>query len=590
MSKKQVIHNEMDKPIKPKETMLRLWRYLKKDKIRLIFVAFMVICSTLSSIIAPLLLAKGIDSYIAKKTLDGLLIIIIFLAVLYVMHAVFTRIANLTMVKITEKTLYHIRKDLFNHLQKLSLSFFDRNKKGDLMSRFTNDITIIDEALSDAIVSMINSTITLIGVTTIMFIINPILAITTIATVPLFFILVFKIGSKAGELFAKQQKQLGKLNSYTEEMITGMKVIKSYVKEEKATEEFDKYNHNFVDTSIKAQIISNLIMPTNMAITNLSHILLFLVGAIMTVNGMATVGSILAFLNYSNMFRRPINQIGILYASIQGALAGAERVFEIMDTKIEVENIPNPLPFNKIKGEVLLENVNFSYTPGKQILKNINIKVEPGKNIALVGPTGAGKTTIINLLNRFYDIDSGVIKIDGTDIKKVNQNDLRRKIGIVLQDTYLFRGTVKENIKYGNMEATDEEVIDAAIKSESHSFIHRLPEGYDSMIDEEGGNLSQGQRQLISIARAILADPEILILDEATSSVDTRTEQAISQGMKELAKGRTTFIIAHRLSTIKNADMILVINDGEIIEKGNHEQLLEAKGFYYNLYSNQFNI
>ncbi|MDD2434705.1 MAG: ABC transporter ATP-binding protein [Bacilli bacterium] len=590
MNRRKTIHNDTDKPLKPKETMLRLWSYLKKDKIRILFVTFMVLCSTLAVVIAPLLVAKGIDNYIAKKSLDGLLIIVIILAILYIIRSVFTRISNFTMVKVTEKTLYNLRKDLFNHLQQLSLSFFDRNKKGDLMSRFTNDISIIDEALSETIVSLINSVITLIGVTTIIFIINPILAFTTILTIPLFFVLVFKIGNKSGELFAKQQKQLGELNSYTEEMISGMKVIKSYVKEDKTIEEFDKYNRDLIDTSINAQIVSNLIMPTNMAITNLSHILLFLVGAIMTVKGMATVGSILAFLNYSNMFRRPINQLGFLYASIQGALAGAERVFEVMDTEIEVKNVDKPLPFDNIKGNVVLENVNFSYIKGKRVLKNISIKVKKGENIALVGPTGAGKTTIINLLTRFYDIDSGMITIDGIDISNVHQDDLRSKIGIVLQDTYLFRGTVKENIKYGKMDATDEEVTLAAMKAEAHSFIRRLPEGYESIIDEEGSNLSQGERQLISIARAILADPEILILDEATSSVDTRTEQAINQGMKELSKGRTTFVIAHRLSTIQKADTILVINNGEIIESGSHEELLKKKAFYYNLYNNQFNI
>jgi len=582
-------NKDMDVAKNPMLALKRLWKYLIRQKKLLILITVMVIISSIASIVAPLLMKMGVDNYISKNDLDGLALILIILAIIYVVNSLISYFNQFIMVKVTEKSLYNLRKDLFEHLEKLSLSFFDRNKKGDLMSRFTNDITTISDALSDAVVQVISSLIILIGVTIVMFVVNPILAFVTIITVPFFFIAVFKIGGKAGVYFFKQQKNLGDLNAYSEEMISGMKVIKSYVKEEDALEEFRVHNQRFKDISIKSQLYANLIIPANVAMTNISDVLMIAVGAILTLNNMATVGTILAFFTFSNMFRRPINQLGSLYSSIQSALAGAERVFEIMDEPIEIKDVKNALTFDKIKGDVSLKEVNFSYVKGKPVLKNINIEVKAGEYIALVGPTGAGKTTIVNLLTRFYDIDSGKITIDGIDISKVKKEDLRHKIGIVLQDTYLFKGTVKDNIRYGKMNASDEEVIEAAKKAQAHNFIHRLPNGYESFVDEEGSNFSQGQRQLISIARAILADPQILILDEATSSVDTRTEIEIQKGMLELMKNRTSFVIAHRLSTIRDAKEILVLNNGEIIERGNHEGLLEQKGFYYDLYMSQFN-
>ncbi len=570
----------------PWATIKKLWGYLRKDRLKMIIVIIIVALSTIATVISPVLMLRAIDKYIANGQLRNLSILVLLLGILYFITSLFNYLSGFIMVSVSEKVLYNLRKDLFNHIENLSLSFFDKNKRGDLMSRFTNDITIIGDTLSDSITQVINSVLILIGVTVAMFIINPVLAITTISTIPLFVVFVFKIGKKTGQYYKKRQEVLGDLNAYAEERISGIEVVKGYGKEEETINEFKVQNKNLKETSIKAQLYSSLVMPVNMAITNFGNILIISVGAIMTINNYATVGSILAFLSYSKMFRRPINQLATIYSSIQSSLAGAERIFEILEHEVEVKDVKRPLKLDKTDGEIEFINVNFGYDDDKLVLKDINLKAKPGQNIALVGPTGAGKTTIINLLTRFYNLNSGVITIDGKDISKVSTSALRKKIGIVLQDTHLFKGTVLENVRYSKMDATLEEVIEACKKAQAHSFIRRLPDGYNSLIEEEGTNFSQGQRQLISIARAILADHEILILDEATSSVDTRTEVAIQKGMKKLMKGKTSFIIAHRLSTIKNANQIIVISDGRIIEKGSHQTLINKKGFYYNLYNN----
>lgn len=582
---KEVIKEEITNP---KATIKRLWNYLRQDRLGIIIVIIMVVLSTIATVLGPILTLLAVDKFILSGQLNSLFILLLLLGIVYFLSSLFNYLSGFIMVSISEKALFNIRRDLFNHLEKLSLSFFDKNKRGDLMSRFTNDITIISDTLSDSVIQVINSILILIGVTIAMFVINPVLAFTTILTVPLFTIFVLLISKKTRYYYKSRQQVLGNLNAYAEERISGIQVVKGYGKEQESIDNFKVHNVNLKNMSIKAQLYSSLVMPINMAITNLGNILIIAVGAGMTLKGYATVGSILAFLSYSKMFRRPINQLATIYSSIQSSLAGAERIFDIIDYPIEVKDVKRPLKMDEIKGEVEFINVNFGYTKEKLILKNINLKVNPGQNIALVGPTGAGKTTIINLLSRFYDLDSGVITIDGKDISKLRKTDLRKKIGIVLQDTHLFKGTVLDNVKYSKMDATLEEVIEACKKAQVHSFIRRLPEGYYSHVEEEGSNFSQGQRQLIAIARAILADHEILILDEATSNVDTRTEVAIQRGMKKLMKGKTSFIIAHRLSTIKNADQIIVIVDGEIIEKGKHKTLINKKGFYYNLYNSQY--
>ena len=570
------------------KTLFRLWQFLSNFKGKIILVVLVNILATAGSVIGPLLAGSAIDDYIEVSDLFGLKKLLIILLAIYVANALFTWLSTYGMAKISESTLYQIRKKLFEHLEKLPISYFDKNKKGDIMSRFTNDITVISDALTDALMQIISSLITIIGVSFIMFKVNWILALVTMSTVPLFFIFAYKLGVKSGKLYNKQRKTLGNLSSYSEEMFTGMKVVKSYVEEEESILEFEKNNEALRDVSIKAQICGNLIMPLNGFIGNLSHIFLIAAGSLLVVNGNCTIGVILIFLKYSNMFRRPINQLASLFAGIQSALAGANRIFEILDIESEFVNENQALPFTSVLGHVKFSNVTFSYVKGKEVLKDINLEANPGDTIALVGPTGAGKTTIVNLLTRFYDIDEGHIYIDGIDVQEVKKVDLRKKIGLVLQDTYLFKGTVADNIRYGNKDATMDEIIEACKQAHAHSFIHRLPNGYDTIVEEEGANFSQGERQLISIARAILSDPEILILDEATSNIDTKTEKHIQIGMKELMKGRTSFVIAHRLSTIRDASEILVIDDGKIVERGNHKELLEKGEFYSKLYNSQF--
>ena len=570
------------------KTLLRLWKFLSNFKGRIILVFIFNIISTAGLIIGPLLAGKAIDDYIQIGDLEGLKTLLIILLVIYLLNAVFTRLSNYGMAKISESTLYQIRKKLFSHLIKLPISYFDQNKKGDIMDRFTNDIEVISEALTDALMQIISSLITIIGVSVIMFTVNYVLALVTMITVPIFFVLAYKLGIKSGKLYKEQRASLGNLSSYSEEMFTGMKVVKSYVREEASINEFNKSNEELRDISIKAQIVGNLIMPINGFVGNLNHILLIAFGSIMVVNGSCTIGIILVFMKYSNMFRRPINQLASLFAGIQNALAGANRVFEVMDVEQEFDDEDKLLPFNSAVGHIKFDNVSFSYVKGKKVLSDINLEINPGERIALVGPTGAGKTTIVNLLTRFYDIEKGNIYIDGIDIRDVKRTNLRQKIGLVLQDTYLFKGTVLENIRYGNKDATMDEVVEACKQAQAHSFIHRLPNGYDTIIEEEGANFSQGERQLISIARAILSDPEILILDEATSNIDTKTEKYIQKGMQELMKGRTSFIIAHRLSTIRDASEILVINDGKIVERGTHKELIKNGELYSKLYNSQF--
>ncbi len=573
----------IDRSKNPKQTIKRLWNYFKYEKKRIIFVIILVLFSTIASVLNPTLISVAIDNFIAKGDIVGLKSIVLILILLTLITILFDFFSKSIMINISEKTLYRLRKELFNRLERLSLSFFDKFKRGDLMSRFTNDFTIMSETLNEVLIQTISIYITLIGTAIMMFVINPILAFITILTIPIFFIIVFKLGTIIGKLHSERQKSLGTLTTYAEERISGLHIIKSYGKEQDSLDEFKEINKEFRDISKRAILYGNLMMPVNIVFTNITNIILIGVGSYLTIKGHATVGSILAFLLYSRMFRRPLSQLAAIYSSIQSAIAGAERIFEIMDYEIDVKDVDYPLSLGEVHGEVEFRNVNFSYDK-TLILKDINLKVTSGEVVAIVGPTGAGKTTIINLIARFYDVDSGIIKIDGKNISQIKKYELRKNIGTVLQDTYLFKGTVLENIKYGKKDATMEEVIYACKKSQAHSFIRRLPDGYNSLVLEEGSNFSQGQRQLIAIARAVLTDPKILILDEATSNVDTRTEIDIQKGMKELMKGKTSFIIAHRLSTIVNADKIVVLKNGEIQEIGTHNELINKKGFYYELY------
>ncbi|MEG0026258.1 MAG: ABC transporter ATP-binding protein [Bacilli bacterium] len=570
----------------PKKTLIRLWSYLKKYRFKLMVVTIMMIVTTVVSVIGPLLMGIILDDFIIALKMEGFIFIILILLFIYIINSILDFLINFIMIKVSEDTLYSIRKKLFNHLEHLSLPFFDKNKKGDIMSRFTNDIAIISEALSEAVIQVVGSVIMLVGVTVIMFVINPVLAMLIILTVPILFVLAFIIGKKASVYFLEQQNNLGTLNSYAEEVISGIKVVKSYAKEDDANTLFNKHNDKLKKTVVKAQLFASLIIPANLIVTNIGNILLIAVGSFMIIDGKLTIGELLAFISYAAMFRQPINQLASLFSSIGHGLAGAERVFEIMDTRVDIVSKRDAITLPKINGDVVLKNVFFGYD-ANLVLNDISITAKSGQKIAIVGKTGAGKTTIINLIPRFYDVVKGQVLIDGIDVRNIKIADLRKKIGIVLQDTYLFKGTIRENICYGNENSPIEQIILASKKAFAHSFIKRLPAGYDSLVDFEGSNFSQGERQLISIARAILANPDILILDEATSSIDTKTEGEIIKGMQELMKSRTSFVVAHRLSTIREADVIIVLDKGKIVESGDHQCLLKKRGVYYSLYNDQ---
>lgn len=570
------------------QTLIRLWSYLKKDWLALSNVFILVTIATLCNLLGPYLMGRAIDSVVLNQGIKKLAQFSLLMVVIYLTGSFFTWLQKYVMVKISQTALKDLRADLFNKLQTLSLRFFDKFQHGELMSRITNDIDNINITLTESVTQFITSILSLIGTTIVMFMINYQLAIITLLIVPLI-LLITKLISKYTRIgFQEQQQNLGNLNSLIEETITGEKVIKIYCQEDRMIEKFRADNQNLKESAIKAQIFARIMGPIMNLVNNLRFAIIATAGAWLVIEGNTTVGVIAAFINYSREFGRPLQQIANLYNTIQSALAGAERIFEVIDEDPEITDSEDAKSLEEITGEVIFKDVTFSYTPEEKILKEINFEAKPGDTVALVGPTGAGKTTIINLLTRFYDINSGQILIDGNDIKTITTKSLRSNLGIVLQDTYLFSETVMENIRYGNLAASDEEVIKAAKLANADHFIKHLPRGYNTKLNQEGNNLSQGQRQLLSIARTILADPSILILDEATSSIDTRTELLIQEAMDKLMERRTSFIIAHRLSTIRNADQILVIKDGEIIERGNHQTLLQKRGLYYKLNNSRF--
>ncbi|MBS4196137.1 ABC transporter ATP-binding protein [Lederbergia citri] len=570
-----------------KETLQRLWHYLRKQKAGLIAVTIFTTISAVLMLMGPYLIGISIDKYIIPRNYNGLLWLCLVLLFVYIGSSAFSWLQMHVMASVSQNTVREMRRDLFDKLQKLPIPYFDKTAHGELMSRTTNDMDTVSNTLNQSMAQFINSVLTLVGVVIFMLVMDVWLTIVSMVVIPLVLLITKNIAKFTRKFFSSQQKELGSLNGYIEETVSGQKVIKVYRREEKALEEFREKNLALRDVAKKAQIFAGVMGPSMNFVNNLSFGLIAGIGGWMALKGIVTIGIVVAFLNYSRQFSRPINELANQFNLLQAAIAGAERIFEVMD-EVEEDKEGENLPLlQHINHSISFENVSFSYSKDdRAVLKNISFTAEKGQNIALVGPTGAGKTTIVNLLTRFYDIEEGRIKVDGTDIKMWDRNSLRKRIGIVLQDAFLFSSSVMENIRYGRLDATVEEVVDAAKMANADSFIRRLPEGYQSKLSADGGNLSQGQRQLITIARAILADPDILILDEATSSIDTRTERQIQEAMKTLMVGRTSFVIAHRLSTIREADMILVIKDGEIFERGNHDELMEQKGFYYELQMN----
>jgi len=571
-----------------KGTLRRLWGYLRRRSRLLAAVLLMTLLAAAANTAGPLLIGRAIDNYIVPGDLFGLLRMALVMLSVYAAGALATLLQNYLMVDVAQNTVQELRNDLFAKLQTLPLRFFDSRTHGELMSRVTNDIDNVNNTLSTSVTQLFASFITVVGTLVMMTVLSPLLTLISVSIIPVMFFATGKIAKRTGEYFLEQQRQLGRLNGFIEETISGQRVVKVFTQEEKVIDTFASANARLRDIGTRAQIFAGIIMPFMGVLNNLSFAIIAGVGGWMVVRGMLTIGVIASFINYSRQFARPLNEIANQFNMIQSAIAGAERVFQIMDEEPEAPDRPGAPDLAAVAGKVEFAGVTFGYQPQVPVLQDISFTVEPGQTVALVGPTGAGKTTLVNLLTRFYDVDAGTIRIDDRDIRSVRRDSLRASLGIVLQDTHLFSETVRENIRYGRLTATDAEVEAAARTAYADQFIRRLPQGYDTVLTEDGGNLSQGQRQLLAIARAILADPAILILDEATSSVDTRTEVYIQEAMLRLMQGRSSLVIAHRLSTIRGADLILVLSGGRIVERGTHEQLLAAKGFYYDLYTSQF--
>lgn len=572
----------------PMETTKRLLKYLGDKKYILILALVFSIVTTLITILGTKLNGDIVDKYIAVRDLNGLSKMCILLVVMYVISSASAFFQNRLMVSIAQNTSARIRKDLFESIQKLPVNYYDTHSSGDLMSRLTNDVDNINNTLSQSIIQFASGLINIVGMIIAMLLLSPTLTLIGLISTPLMFIITRTIINKTQPIFLRRQKELGELNGYIEEMISSQKLTFLFGQEEKVRKEFSNKNKALTKSAIIAEAMSGAMAPIMNFINNFTYFLLAVSGGILILKDInITVGTVFTFILYMRNFNRPINEILNIGNTIQSALAGAERVFEVMDEKKEKDN-KNAKELEKVERNVLLRDIEFSYTEKKKILKGINIKAEKGQTIAIVGPTGSGKTTIINLLNRFYDVDAGSILIDEENIKNYSLKSLRKSIAIVLQDTFLFEDTVRENIRYGRLDASDEEVEKAAKLANAHHFIKQLPKGYDTVLRDNGSNLSQGQRQLLAIARAMISNCSILVLDEATSSIDTRTEIQIQEALKKLMENKTTFIIAHRLSTIKNADKIIAIKDGRIIEEGTHDELMKQKGFYSELYNSQF--
>lgn len=589
------------KPKETKKTIGRLLTYLGRDKGKIIVALICAICSSATMIAGSYLLSPIIDGLtktvqeavqhpanadaVIQDGMRALLFGILLMGGVYLTGLIATYLQQRIMIGVSQRALKTLRKDLFEHIQTLPVRYFDTNATGDIMSRFTNDVDAVGELLNNSVIQFISGAISIIGTVSVMFYMNVWLALLTIVMVPAMIKAGGFIAMRSSKYYRAQQSALGKLNGYIEETVTGQKVVKVFCHEDKAIEEFIGLNDDLKEKQIRAQFFGGIMGPVMGNLSQVSYGITACVGGLFCLAGKLTVGNLSVFVNFSRQFSRPINELSMQVNTMFSALAGAERVFKVMDEPSEEPDAADARTMDGIKGEVVMKHVTFGYNPDKIILKHMDLYAHAGQKVAFVGSTGAGKTTVTNLLNRFYDIQEGSITIDGIDIKDYERKSLRSHIAMVLQDTHLFTGTVRENIRYGRPDATDEEVEQAAKTASAHSFIMRLEDGYDTMLEGDGINLSQGQRQLLNIARAAISKAPILVLDEATSSVDTRTEMHIDHGMERLMKNRTTFVIAHRLSTVRNADCIMVLEQGEIIERGTHDQLLAMKGRYYQLYT-----
>lgn len=583
MSKK-INRGKVERPKESKRTFLRLISYLSDYKKHIVFMFFLIVISILSNLIGSYMIRPIINDYIIPGDIKGFMIILLVLLGIYVVGALATYILYKLLVKIGQLTVTKLRKELFSKMEQLPINYFDTHQHGDLMSRFTNDMDRISEVLTDNLADIFTAGLTLLGIFGIMIYISPLLTLVTLITVPLMILFTRMVARKSRKYFAEQQGSMGQVNGYIEEMISGQKVVRLFGHEDKVIEDFETYNVELKDKSQNAQLYSGMMMPIMHNLNTLNFVVITIVGALLAIFRGFDVGGLAAFLQYSRQFGRPINDLATLYNNIQAAIAGAERIFEVLDEEPEAPDRIGAVEMKGASGDICMTDVHFEYEPNKPVLKGISFHAKPGEKVALVGTTGAGKTTIMNMLPRFYDIKSGEITIDKIPIKDIKRDDLRDILAMVLQDTHLFTGTVMENIRFGNLEASDQRVIEAAKLTHAHSFIKRLPKGYDTMLENDGANLSQGQRQLLNIARAAVSDPDILLLDEATSNIDTRSETLIQKGLDKLMEGRTSLIIAHRLSTVRNADIIMVLEDGQIIERGTHKELLSLKGQYYKLY------
>lgn len=580
-----------EKPRDRKGTILRLLEYMMQYKLLLGLALGLTIVSNLLSLVGPMLSGYAIDAIepgAGRVAFERVFYYAGLMVLFYIASSVLSYLQAVLMIHISRKVVYRMRKDVFDRLMDLPVGYFDTHQTGDIISRISYDIDTVNTSLSNDLVQILTTMITVAGALAMMILISPRLVLIFAFTVPLSFVLTKIITGKTRPLFRLRSRKLGELNGFVEEMISGQKTLKAYYQEKNTIEQFDARNEEAVETYYKAEYYGSVVGPAVNFINNLSLSLISVFGALLYLAGQMTIGNISSFILYSRKFSGPINEAANILSELQSALAAAERVFGMIDELPEKPDVPEAVVLESTEGNVVLKDVTFGYYKDNPIIKNLNLQAHKGKLIAIVGPTGAGKTTLINLLMRFYDAQAGMIQVDGHDIQKVTRSSLRNKYAMVLQDTWLFRGTIYENIAYGKKDATMEEVVKAAKASRIHSCIMHLPKGYDTMLTDDGTNISKGQKQLLTIARAMLLDADMLIFDEATSNVDTRTEKQIQQAMRELMEGKTCFVIAHRLSTIQNADEILVVNHGKIVEQGDHQTLMERKGFYYNMYCAQW--